>query len=289
MESVKRNIFLAGLLSLLIPGLGQLYNTQMKKGAFFILISLSISFAINATALMLSFERAVVVVVLILLFRLLVIIEAMYQANRIQKVQLGWFNKWYAYLFVALCYVGVSTVINYSSNRSDALRIPTPAMLPTIKVGDFIVADLQYYKSNDIKRGDIAIFHPPHNSQATFIERCVAIAGDTVEIRNGLLYINNTRFSDSSYATRTIHEVLPKDFKMEDIYPSRFNNIDHYGPLVVPSNKSFFLGDNRDDSFDSRFFGFVDNTSVFGKPKYVYFSWNSENDFPRFNRIGTKF
>lgn len=165
----------------------------------------------------------------------------------------------------------------------EAFWVPSGSMLPTIQIGDHLfVNKLAYGFHIDIpftgivipiahwshpKRGDIVVFVSPSDGKTDLIKRVVAIAGDTVEVRQKKLYINGEPASDP-YA----------HFK----YPDAVNAVprDNFGPVTVPPGKFFVMGDNRDESLDSRYWGFADEKLTKGKATFIYWSgW-------KFDRLG---
>jgi len=161
-----------------------------------------------------------------------------------------------------------------------AFRIPTGSMEETLLEGDFLLANRFLYGSKipftdlrlpavrDPQRGDIIIFEHPTEGK-DFIKRCVALPGDKVEIRNDVLYVND----------RPVDE----PYKKLSTFGGSLTN---YGPIVVPADHIFMLGDNRHNSFDSRSWGPLNERYIKGKAMVIYFSWNGEHHFPRFKRIG---
>lgn len=166
----------------------------------------------------------------------------------------------------------------------EAFWVPSGSMLPTIQIGDHLfVNKLAYGFHFDIpftgivmpvvqwshpRRGDIVVFVSPSDGKTDLIKRVVAVAGDKVEIRRKRLLINDQPASEP-YA----HYKFPQDV----------NGVprDNFGPVVVPAGKFFVMGDNRDESLDSRYWGFADERSIKGRATFVYWSgW-------KFDRIGT--
>ena len=155
-----------------------------------------------------------------------------------------------------------------------AYKIPSGGMLPTLLIGDHILIDKHVYKDNSPQKRDIIVFKYPKEPERMFIKRIVGINGDTIEIKNKQLYINNT-VVDEPYVIHT-------DSKIE-------NSVrDNFGPFVIPPNKVFVMGDNRDQTFDSRFWGVADVKDIQGKTINIYFSWDKEARRPRWNRLGTR-
>jgi signal peptidase I len=161
-----------------------------------------------------------------------------------------------------------------------AFRIPTASMQDTLLIGDFLLVNKFLYGSRlpftDIRlpkvrgpeRGDIIVFEHPIEGK-DYIKRCIGLPGDVVEMRNDVVYINGER--------------LDEPYKKLASYVGSMSN---YGPVKVPAGHLFMLGDNRHNSKDSRSWGMLDQKYLKGKAMVIYFSWNHERHFPRFERIG---
>jgi signal peptidase I len=168
-----------------------------------------------------------------------------------------------------------------------AFKIPSGSMKPTLLVGDHILVNKFIYGvkvpfSNitliplkDPKRGDIVVFKFPEDPKKDFIKRVIAVAGDTVQIRNKKVYINDKPMEDP-YGTHLDPHLIPGGARPRD----------NLGPVTVPTNSFFVMGDNRDHSYDSRFWGFVNQSAVKGKAFIIYWSWDKENSGIRWRRLG---
>jgi len=168
-----------------------------------------------------------------------------------------------------------------------AFKIPSGSMKPTLLVGDHILVNKFIYGvkvpfSNitlipvkDPKRGDIVVFKFPEDPKKDFIKRVIAVAGDTVQIRNKKVYINDKPMEDP-YGTHLDPHLIPGGARPRD----------NLGPVTVPPNSFFVMGDNRDHSYDSRFWGFVNQSAVKGKAFIIYWSWDKENSGIRWRRLG---
>ncbi len=168
-----------------------------------------------------------------------------------------------------------------------AFKIPSGSMKQTLQIGDHILVNKFVYgvklpflqkiivSVKKPRRGDIVVFKFPVEPEKDFIKRVVGVAGDVVEGRDKKIYVNN-RPVDESYAVRTDPHTFPKGVQARD----------NFGPKTVPENKLFVMGDNRDQSYDSRFWGFVDLKAVSGKAFIIYWSWDKDNFGVRWNRIG---
>ena len=168
-----------------------------------------------------------------------------------------------------------------------AFKIPSGSMIPTLLVGDhLLVTKFLYGIKNPVngttwvpvsspKREDIIVFRYPLDPSKDYIKRVIGLPGDTIEIVNKKIYINKKPFQDS-------HGV----YLDPSVYPASVQPRDNFGPIIVPKDKLFVMGDNRDNSYDSRFWRFVDMKDVLGKAFIIYWSWDKENFKPRWDRFG---
>jgi signal peptidase I len=166
-------------------------------------------------------------------------------------------------------------------------KIPSRSMVPTLLVGDQLVVNkfiygikIPYFRNTiipltDPQRGDIIVFIYPNDRSLDFIKRVIGIGGDTIAIQDKKIFINGKLFKDKSglYTDKIIYQgsVQPRD---------------NFGTVTVPKGSLFVLGDNRDESMDSRFWGFVDLKDVQGKAFIIYWSWNREENNIRWQRMG---
>jgi signal peptidase I len=168
-----------------------------------------------------------------------------------------------------------------------AFKIPSGSMQDTLLIGDYILVNKFIYGvkvpfSNitaipvkDPKRGDVVVFKYPEDPDKDFIKRVVGVGGDTIRIQNKQVFVNDALQEDAF----AVH-VDPR------MFPHGFQPRDNFGPITVPEGKLFVMGDNRDESNDSRFWGFVDVSAVRGKAFMIYWSWDREDFNVRWNRLG---
>ncbi|CAN2041750.1 signal peptidase I [Candidatus Magnetomoraceae bacterium gMMP-15] len=168
-----------------------------------------------------------------------------------------------------------------------AFKIPSGSMKPTLQIGDHILVNKFIYGvkipfSNKTiipvstpEREDIVVFKFPQDPGKDFIKRTIGLPGDVVEIKNKKVYINNKLFKDGHAFYTDLYSI-----------PGNLQPRDNYGPITVPKNSIFVMGDNRDHSFDSRFWGFVDMDALKGEAFIIYWSWDKENFGVRWKRIG---
>jgi len=277
LEISKRKWWVGALLSFLLPGLGQIYNGQPKKGLIFWAIHLS-WFAVFAFPFLLGLTISVWLAAAAceILWRVVVAVEAGITATRSENYVLQPYNKAPRYVLIFIIAIGISTGFKYliKANLVQAFKIPSASMAPTVLVGDHILVDKRPSATNPV-RGSLIVFIYPEDPTKDFIRRVVAVGGDTVEMRDKILYVNKIPSGDE-YA---VH--LEKD-----IVPATQNPRDNFPPKLVPEGAFFTLGDNRDRSYDSRFWGFVPKQNVRGTVKVIYWSWDSQNGKVRWSRIG---
>jgi len=145
-----------------------------------------------------------------------------------------------------------------------AFRIPSGSMEDTLLVGDFLLVSKFIYRFTDPKQGDIIVFKYPLDTRRDFIKRCVAVEGQTVQVINKVLYVDGKLISNPPQSKFV-------DFKT---YPQGASTRDNFGPVKVPAGHLFVMGDNRDNSRDSRYWGFLDKRLIKGKAFILYWSWN---------------
>ncbi len=168
-----------------------------------------------------------------------------------------------------------------------AFKIPSGSMIPTLQIGDHILVNklaygvripfLEQYAAHFAKpqRGDVVVFIFPEDRSKDFIKRVIGVAGDSVEVRGKKIYINGKQVDDP-YA----------HFEGDDPQTAGLPSRDDYGPRTVPENHIFVMGDNRDRSYDSRFWGYVDLNDVRGKAFLIYWSWDGADRWVRWERLG---
>ena len=167
-----------------------------------------------------------------------------------------------------------------------AFKIPSGSMLPTLLIGDHLLVNKFIYgikvpftgtvlvPINSPERNDVIVFRYPQDPKLDYIKRVIAIGGDTIESRDKVLYVNGKPFDDK-YGVR-----------MDDsIADGTLSPRDNFGPIVVPEGKVFVMGDNRDNSYDSRFWGFVDQKAILGKALIIYWSWDVERPLFSLDRL----
>jgi signal peptidase I len=168
-----------------------------------------------------------------------------------------------------------------------AFKIPSGSMEDTLAIGDHLLVskfiygtkipfvDKRVFTIRDPRQGDVIVFEYPEDPSKDFIKRVIGVPGDVVEGKEKKVYVNGKLYENP-------HEV----HKEKDIIPKEMNPRDTFGPITVPANSYFMMGDNRDRSYDSRFWKFVRRDQIKGLAFIKYWSWDREKLRPRFGNIG---
>jgi signal peptidase I len=168
-----------------------------------------------------------------------------------------------------------------------AFKIPSGSMEDTLAIGDHLLVNKFIYGTKlpfsdkrlltlrDPRRGDVIVFEYPEDPSKDFIKRVIGTPGDVVEGKDKKVYVNGKPYENP-------HEI----HKEKDVIPKEMNPRDTFGPVTVPPNSFFMMGDNRDRSYDSRFWGFVSRDKIKGLAFIKYWSWDKDKFRPRFGSIG---
>jgi len=179
-----------------------------------------------------------------------------------------------------------------------AFQIPTGSMEPTLLVGDFLLVNKLVYADpvvpiestvlpcRKIKRGDIVVFKfliPGENYGKDYVKRVIALEGEKIEIKDKEVYVNDLPLEER-YKVHNDSQIYQKGnyYQYDDVIR------DNFGPVVVPPGHIFVMGDNRDNSSDSRYWGFLPRTYIKGRPWMIYFSYEAEADAYQKNGFGDK-
>src|SRR5215471_21053554 len=192
----------------------------------------------------------------------------------------GAFREWVESLAFTIIFV-----LLFTSYIAQATQVPTESMKPTILVGDHFFLDKVAFPANypamirgylprrSVKRLDIIAFKSPTDGNIPFVKRVIGLPGESIEVRSKSVYVNGTKL-DEPYK---IH-VDSTTYNPDPWTPEELKIRDNYGPVTVPANSFFVMGDNRDNSNDSQYWGFVTRAEIIGKPLFVY--WSYENPEP---------
>ena len=266
MNNKPRRPWLAALLTIGEIGLGHIYSGKPRRGL--ILYGASLLLGLLAASLIIILPPVTYLVVALLAglaFTVYCVVDAVIIAKRKkQSYALAKYNRWFVYVgYLLLAWVvfivGDSFIV--TPYLVEAYKMPTGSMETTLLIGDRLLVNKHIYRTNEPKRGDLVVFKYPLDPKVPYIKRLVGLPGEKVEIIGRTLYINGESLKEK-YA--------------QHIDPGSIN--DHYGPYHVPAGQYFVLGDNRDNSQDSRFWGFVPREYMLGKAFMICWSFETPRD-----------
>lgn len=264
-EKQKKDPWLAVFLAKLFPGLGHFYSKQILKGFMFLVLYFLVRLAGgHYPALMLG-------LIPLALFMYKDAFESAEEMNGFHSKFFPQLGK--APLALVLVVVTISSIPFgpiVKRNFIEAFKIPSASMNPSLIKGDHILVN-KTITPIKLKQGDIIVFRYPQDRKRNFIKRIVALGGETIEGKDKVIYVNGVPL-DEPYA-----------YYMDAVVRSR-----SFGPIQVPPNTFFVLGDNRDNSQDSRHWGAIPAEDVIGRAFKIYWSWDSDGTTVRWDRIGMK-
>jgi len=266
----KKKTWLAVFLSSIFPGLGQCYNEQIFKGVSFLICAILLHFIHPAIDFFLLFS-----------LKLFSIKDAFDSAEKKNGSNRKFFEQgthWVKIFVIAMVLIDsvpFEDLIKTYFVQAD--KISSSSMSPALEIGDHILVDKRSEARASIKREEIVVFIYPTDRSKDFIKRVIGLSSDSIEIRNKKIFLNGLPYND-------IHGVYTEDF----ITPGPYQTRDNLALLTVPAGSLFVIGDNRDRSLDSRFFGCVPQEDVKGRALKIYWSWDSKNKRVRWERIGMR-
>jgi signal peptidase I len=237
-------------------------------------------------------------------------VEALRHVNKRRGLGLGFLWEW-----TKIFWISVALFLVLRTFIVEAFKIPSGSMEHTLLIGDFLLVNKLAFGAEIPfthrrlpriavpQRGDVIVFEAPEDLTKTYVKRLVGIPGDTLEMHDGALYRNKARLTEQYVSHNSDVDRVEERFRWQrdyivrganatvGYYPSRNN----WGPLVVPVGNYFVLGDNRDNSSDSRYWGFVPDSLVKGRPFVIYYSYVPDSAQSlawltriRWNRLGER-
>jgi signal peptidase I len=296
----------AAALSLALPGLGHLYAGSIRQAIWAVgLVVLSILLSTIGALFVPGPWNLFLVWLGPALWALAIPIHAAITAARAPKpFALQPFNRWYIYLLFALSGRGIGVMILAALRLYvvGAFRIPSGAMEPTLLVGDFIYVDKTARARDHLEPGDLAVFTSTEEP-ISVIKRVIGVPGDTLAMRDGQILRNGapleeryTLLTDPEKSEDDVQRAKMRAWQLEYLAgdsTSYAPDLHDWGPIVVPASGYFMMGDNRDASYDSRYYGLIPAENILGRPTMVYYSYDRTGyrPFPwltaiRWNRLG---
>jgi signal peptidase I len=295
----RRRPWLAALLSFVWPGLGHLYAGRGRLALLLFLLFVPAELAIlTLTALVPAPVANIAIPALLVLALLALVAHGAARAARGNGA--AWpfpvLSRWYSCMAAVALIAGLNLlwVRAYRTTFIEAYKLPTGSMEPTILRGDRLLAVKWAYGwrepvfgrvivgARQPKRGELTVFRYPEDRSRAFVKRCVGLPGETVEIRHKKVFVNGKPL-DEPYAQFLVQPPRPGDPEY-----GVWNDWDNWGPRIVPTDSYFVLGDNRDNSRDSRFWGFVKQDDLLGRAMVLYWSWDATSGSVRLERIGRR-
>lgn len=282
-----RKPWAAGLFTLLQPGFGHLYCGSWSKAIPFYLLAKLAIVILGCFLLWFPFPKVNVALCIILGigFIAFIIRHSVHFARQMgDSYTLKPFNRWYLYLLIlALLWAGESLFLDdfVRNSFARAFKFPSGSMIPTLLKGDHVMANNLIYYFNEPERKELITFPYPEDESKIFLKRIIGLPGDTLKIKDKVLFLNGEKIEDDSYTQRIDPGIID----------GRINPRDNFGPITVPPDSYFVMGDNRDQSLDSRFFGFVKREKILGRVSIIYWSWDGDvswSEGVRWNRIGQR-
>ncbi|UCE49112.1 MAG: signal peptidase I [Phycisphaerales bacterium] len=291
----RRRPWVAVVFSLVMPGLGHAYCGRLPRGLVFLFVYFVPILLLQAARAFESFGSAITGVIVLItaapLMHLAATIDSYYVARGTRRdYEMKDYNRWYVYVVLVLLNSASSlnATLSLRANYLEAFRVPTVSNYPTIAPGDRFLANKIAYNNSDPKRGDLVVFINPQDRAENYIKRVVAVAGDTVEIRGGALYINDRKVPRHPVAEfkqdgtgmglncePVEGEVLCEvngnaQYRIFLSAPPHDQESGDFAKITVPQHHCFVLGDNRNLSRDSRHFGPVPLSTIKGRAEYLY-------------------
>ncbi len=300
----RRSAWLAGLLSFILPGIGQVYCGKLVRGLIFGIIY---GLAIPALLGLLAYVRPAPTVLfglLALVAALGVVVAAVIDAYRLAvrtrpDYERKAYNRLAVYVLLGLMIQGSSIGygLHVRATLFEAFRVSAASMFPTIGLNDRILANKIAYRKAEPQYGDIVLFRPPTAGwRDTYIKRIVALGGDTIEIRAKEVYVNGRPLARELVGPATVAAGHTGRTVEGKVYRERNRGAEYMiflaeagspeksglGQITVPAHHCYVLGDNRDDSLDSRQFGPIPYAVIKGRADYLY--WPARS-WARFGRL----
>jgi signal peptidase I len=268
----KRNPLITAILYLVNAGLGFLYVGKPGLAVIFALISTSLIGLAAWTGLFFSPTSFYAAFAIIFSVSILGLVWVIVYALSSKPEPLKKYQRWYVYVgfFIVVATFHQALIGNRDYVFGyDMFRFSSGSMANTLLIGDNVIANTWAYRNEYPKPGDVIVFRFPGDQTIKYIKRVVAIGGDTIEIKDGVMLVNNT---------------VIKEPYLNERYTQRTKTLG-IPPTLIPKDHYFVLGDNRDHSNDSRYWGFVPGSDVLGKTEFVWFSYDKTEGI-RWDRIG---
>ena len=244
-------------LTLTVPGLGHLYNGQAKKGILLYLVCAVIYYSQIYLKLIYTKQGLLTCFVFNILIYIYIIIDASILSLKTRSSSRFWYTKWYMLMIIIMTQIAIPIYIDHLSFVPKSYRIRSNSMAGALLIDDTTLVDLTAYETDTPGYDDIIVFTFPEDERKNFIKRVIGKPGDTVCIKDKQVFVNGVNITENS-----ILHTDAKYNKKRDTMPS----------MIIPPETYFVLGDNRDESYDSRFFGPIAKEKIIGRARIIIWS-----------------
>lgn len=259
----------AFILTLATPGIGHLALGRRRRAGHWIVAfqTLIVAWAVLVITMPIG-SLLSVVVILVLWLAALIDVLVVARSTIVPR--------WFVVGGAAVVFLGLinleGAAIRHFVTR--AYTVPASSMRPTLEAGDYFLADKTAYRRGDPRRGDIIVFAYPPDPRRTFVKRVVALPGERVLLRGRQVFVNGSPI---------VEPYLPPATMPSPVCAYAYGCLE----ILVPADSYFVLGDNRENSQDSRFWGFIPRRTIFGRAAVIYWSIDPTDRTLRTRRIGT--
>lgn len=295
----RRLPWAAVLLNVISPPVGHVYVGSPIRGFAIFGIMLS-AYAILAWTGALDHIAGLAVAFMVpILSFIVLVIDALILAREQAEYKVKKYNRWYVYVGVyVVVTISLSALLPYRGAilGYEPFRFPSGSMIPTILPGDFFLVDTWHYQNHPVTRGDLVVFAYPKDPRVDYAKRVIGLPGDVVQYTQKQIFINGEPVTQEKLPTyypenSNFGEWIQRKEHLGNI--SYAVVIDSSRPILngqftVPKGHYFVMGDNRDNSNDSRYWGFVPEQNLKGKVLYVWFSYSSLLKEIRIERLGLR-
>jgi signal peptidase I len=288
-----RNPVIAFFLSILTPGLGHVYDGKPEKGLLFYVILLITPALYGLTGLIYHYYGLLLILLTEIVIRVCIVIDAIRQARHGKEYILKPYNKVYYYVLIGAVIVSAGFVYNVRSvMNAETIKIPTTSLEPNALVGDYIMVRLFASETFKFNYGDLVIYNPTVKTDI-YCCRIVALPGDSISVKKDNVILNGQPNSFEFIKENRPEVLVPNDPYFTDEFGETFPNgiylhvllqknkpdssrVYPYSAIRLNSHQYFLMGDNRDNAYDSRYLGPIDQTAIKGLMLYSY--WGKTSD-----------
>ena len=263
-----RRPWLAALLTLIVPGLGHVYVGQVRRGLSLWAALILVVIVSAWSGLLDHFWGLVAMVVLVVGAYLYTLVDAARRARSMETFEPGRWQRWWVYAGFVLCAAVVVRPLVRIVVPVQSFAIASASMEPTLQPGDHLIARKGHVSARDVERGDLVIFTSVEDPSVTQVYRIIGLPGEVIDLVDKKVTIGGRPLEENP----AVHFDDPSTYPDVDTVHPMQRARDQLGPVEIPPDCVFVMGDNRDAAYDSRYFGPVPIENLRARPLYVYWS-----------------